>query len=219
MRFRLYYEGPLRATQGEVRGNQNDKMGPHKHALRRIFHAQLQQLWATNKFLRETKIDRNTNLVRPIADAGVARWGSSDAKGAMADVIADRYQEFGYRFVPLVREEILLLCSLHILFLRRDTPGSVIHAGDIDNRLKTLIDGLRRPRHINELVGNEVPADGEDPFYCLLDDDKQVTHIEVETDTLLDPFTGNEADNNKVRLVITVELRPYNVTLFNLSFA
>ena len=108
---------------------------------------------------------------------------------------------------------------MSILFLRRDIPGSIISAGDIDNRIKTVIDGLRRPRNGKELVGNETPQAGEDPFYVLLEDDKQVTHLEVETDTLLDPPTGGAFDHRLVRLLITVDLRPYNVTMFNLSFA
>jgi hypothetical protein len=137
----------------------------------------------------------------------------------MAEVIANQYQEFGYRFVPLVREEISLLCSLDILFIRRDFPGSIIHAGDIDNRLKTMIDALRRPRNANELVGYEKPEDGENPFFCLLEDDKQVTHLAVETDTLLDPPADNEADNQRVHLIITVDIRPYYATMFNLSFS
>jgi hypothetical protein len=137
----------------------------------------------------------------------------------MSEVIADRYQEFGYRFVPLVRDEIFLTCSLSILFLRRDRPGGVIEAGDIDNRIKTLIDALRRPRSSNELLKNESPQDGENPFFVLMEDDKQVSHLEVETDLLLDPLTDSDADQRKVRLIITVELKPYDITLFNLSFA
>ncbi len=71
----------------------------------------------------------------------------------MVDVIADQYHEFGYRFVPLVREEISLLCSVGILFLRRDIPGSLLSAGDIDNRIKTVIDTLRRPRNATRTGG------------------------------------------------------------------
>ena len=126
----------------------------------------------------------------------------------MAEVLAEQYREFGYRFVPLVRDEISLLCSLSILFLRRDIPGSALSAGDIDNRIKTVIDALRRPRHANELVGSETPAAGEDPFFCLLEDDSQVSHLEVETDTLLDPPTDDRSDDSRARLVVTVELRP-----------
>ena len=115
--------------------------------------------------------------------------------------------------------KISLLCSLNILFLRRDIPGSVLSAGDIDNPIKTVIDALRRPRHANELVGNETPAADEDPFFCLLEDDSQVSHLEVETDTLLDSPTDDRLDHSRARLVVTVELRPYYPTLFNLSFS
>lgn len=127
---------------------------------------------------------------------------------------------FGYRFVPLVREETSLLCSLDILFLRRDIPGSVIDAGDIDNRIKTIIDALRIPRHQNELVGSDAaPGADDDPFFCLLEDDSQVSRLVVETDTLLDPPADGNLDHSEARLMITVEIRPYDVTLFNLSFS
>jgi hypothetical protein len=122
--------------------------------------------------------------------------------------------------VPLVREDISLLCSLNILFLRRDIPGSVITAGDLDNRIKTLVDTLRRPMSIQELRSNLQPAAGEDPFFCLLEDDHLVTHLSVETDALLDPPIGNAEDNRReVKLIITVELKPNDVTMFNLGFA
>jgi hypothetical protein len=156
---------------------------------------------------------------RPVSDEN-SYWGSEETHAPMVQVIAQRYREFGYRFVPLVREDISLLCSLQILLLRRDAPGSIItSAGDIDNRIKTLVDGFRRPRNANELVGNETPAAGEDPFFCLLEDDTQVTHLDVETDTLLDPLEGNKVDQSYVRAIVTVDIRPYYATLFNLSFS
>ena len=112
------------------------------------------------------------------------------------------------------------MCSLEILFLRRDVPGSVIHAGDLDNRIKTLIDALRRPQSAQELRGFEIPNEDEVPFYCLLEDDRLVTSLSVETDTLLDPADGeNGEDKGHVKLVIGVTLRPFHVTMFNLSFA
>lgn len=226
MRFRLYYEGELRPTQGEPKNGQQDPLALHKQKIRREFHRQLKQLWATNRFLRDHKLPRNSKLVRPyLRDPGSVRLLNNEQAAAvateapMAQVIADAYQENGYRFVPLVRDEISLLCSLKILFLRRDGPGSVIQAGDIDNRVKTIIDTLRRPRNALELRGSETPGEGENPFFVLLEDDKQVTHLEVETDLLLDPITDADTDQRKARVVITVELRPYDITLFNLSFA
>lgn len=223
MRFRLTYSGPLQATQRDAQATQRDPMALHKHSVRRVFHAQLKQLWATNKFLRDHKLApyqvNNPNYRYLPTDGAV--WGDSrDQYRPMADVLADVYARDGYRFVPLVREDISLICNLHILFLRRDYPGSLLSAGDLDNRIKTLIDCLRPPHGSNELAGNEVPLDGEDPFFVLLEDDKVVTGLTVETDTLLDPPEATpEADKRRVHLVITVELKPYDVTMFNLSFA
>jgi hypothetical protein len=53
----------------------------------------------------------------------------------------------------------------------------------------------------------------------LLEDDRQVTRVSVETDTLLDYPAVKDEDKRKVRLIITVELKPYRVSMFNLSFA
>jgi hypothetical protein len=189
MRFRLIYDGELRATQRDAQGQQKDPLATHKQNIRKHFHRQLKYLWNTNKFLSERREDPNKKGAdhRPVSD-GRAYWGGEDyEKVPLWEAVARKYEENGYRFVPLVREELSLLCSLRILFLRRDVPGSLISAGDLDNRIKTLIDALRRPLNENELRGNETPAADEDPFYCLLEDDKLVSHLEVETDTILDP--------------------------------
>jgi hypothetical protein len=223
MRFRLTYEGPLKPTQRDARGHEPDKLALHKHNdIRRKFHGQLKRLWETNKFLSEHRVfPSDYNIERPIGDR-TAHYGSAppDSKMPLFEAIATQRenQAFGYRFVPLVRDGVSLLCSVDILFLRRDIPGSVIEAGDIDNRIKTLIDGLRRPQSDNEMPKGTEPRDGEDPFFCLLSNDKHVSHFSVETDTLLDPMSNEDADQRRVRLVITVELRPYHVTSFNAAF-
>jgi hypothetical protein len=150
-----------------------------------------------------------------------AVWGAlPEQEVSLREYVAGLYHEYGYRFVPLVREDWSLLCSLEILFLRRDGPGDlgVISAGDIDNRVKTVIDALRRPRNQTELVKDDInPREGEDPFFVLLEDDKQVSRLVVEADTLLVP--PESANPSGAQLVITVEIRPYYVTVFNLSFA
>lgn len=123
-----------------------------------------------------------------------------------------------YRLVPLVTEELDLICSLDILFLRPDKPGSLIRSGDIDNRLKTLFDSLRIPRNKGEL-GGASPESHEKPFFCLLEDDKLITHISVSTDILLQPTSGKiSVDDNDVRLIITVKLRPTKLGWGNLDF-
>src|SRR5665213_757384 len=62
------------------------------------------------------------------------------------EYIANDYARCGFRFVPLVRKKNGFTYGLDILFLRRGHPGELIVSGDLDNRLKTLIDGLKVPR-------------------------------------------------------------------------
>ena len=131
--------------------------------------------------------------------------------------LADGYVRCGYQFVPLVTQQLSLLCSLNILFLRPDVPGNTLQSGDLDNRIKTLLDALRLPTNADELGGYSKPGDDEDPFFCLLEDDCLVSQLAIETDILLEP-TGKDFDKNDARLIITVKIRPYSVHMFNLQF-
>lgn len=217
MKFRLTYEGELRPTQGEARPQQREPLAAHKHRIRRHFHGQMKRLWQTEPFLSTYRVTQTDITSRPRADTK-AYWGADPSETRPWDMaIADLYRENGYRFVPLVRDSDYLLCSLDILFLRRDSPGSLIHAGDIDNRLKTVIDALRKPSSPNELVGLP-PEPGEDPFYCLMEDDRQVSQLSVETDVLLDPFAPGADVSSTARLVISVTVRPYYNTMLNAMF-
>lgn len=221
MRFRLVYEGELRANQRDPLGNQTDRLAEHKQAIRKVFHRQLKHLWETDWFLSTHRVyPKDFGMDRIVADSA-ARWGAPpDKMVPLLDVVAHKYRENGYRFVPLVQKDWRLMCSLQILFLRHDPPGSVVHAGDLDNRIKTLIDALRKPDNANELRGNETPVEGEDPFFCLLEDDKLVTGLAVESDRFLMPPNGRSDENRRqTHVVITVDVRPYDVTTFNLSFA
>lgn len=221
MKFRLTYSGNLRATNRDALPHKDDPLAVHKHNIRAVFHEQLKYLWATHALLRDAKVpksfgnafDSQEAMVTSLLDPHVVR---------LQDLMATWYPSNGFNFLPLVAERFSLLCSLDILFLRRDIPGSLLSAGDIDNRIKTIIDALRPPKVPNEFIGKEkkpiTPGPGQDPFYCLLEDDKQVSKLSVETDTLLDPPTSS-VEAKEVKLVITVELRPLYINLFNLSFA
>jgi hypothetical protein len=68
--------------------------------------------------------------------------------------IVERVGQF--EFAPLVTKKLDLVAELDVLFLRPEPPGSVGHGGDIDNRIKTLLDSLRIPRG-NELSSNDSP--------------------------------------------------------------
>jgi hypothetical protein len=60
---------------------------------------------------------------------------------------------------------------------------------------------------------------GETPFFCLLEDDRLITKLTVETDWLLDPPTADSADAHAVRLVMKVTIHPSPVTLVNINVA
>ena len=175
--------GPLKATQQEPFDGQPNRLAEHKHSIRRRFHLQLKQLWATNRFLRDHQVGDNGVVDPDAVYGGLMR--SDDCKiMSLSEAVARNYVEFGYRFVPIVRERLSLLRSLDVLFLRRDYPGSVISAGDLDN-----------------------------PFFCLLEDDGQVTRLVVESDILLEPKTRSaEDDARQVKLIINVEIKPYDVS-------
>ncbi len=138
---------------GPLKGGARQK--DDKHLLRQEFHLQLKRLWSQPPLL-----DR---------EAGSSLKGNTVAVGP-------------YLFLPLVRKELDLYAELDIILFRVQPPGEIIHTGgDIDNRLKTLFDGLRRPTNQLELPDGVVPGPDETPFYCLLDDDSLITSVNVTT--------------------------------------
>lgn len=178
--FRLTYRGTLpAASAGHSRAKE-------KQDIRRQLHRQLRILWEDHPAL--------SSRLRPTKDGEISE----------VQTIANEYTRCGYRFVPLIRKDNGLACSLNILFLRRDNPGGVVKSGgDIDNRLKVLLDALRIPETRSELGGYDIPEDGEDPFFCLLEDDVLINDISVTTDRLLSPKENSE-HIHEVMLVIQV---------------
>ena len=93
-----------------------------------------------------------------------------------------------FQFAPLVAERLHMVAELGITMLRPEPPGSIVtQAGDIDNRLKTLLDSLKMPREPGELPGEAGPMANETPFFCLLEDDNLITALTIRTDRLLEP--------------------------------
>src|ERR1700730_3830664 len=95
------------------------------------------------------------------------------------------------------------------LFVNDGAPGDVLT--DIDNRLKTLFDALRKAKGPQELgagtsSGQVAPDADEKPFYVLLEDDKLITDVAVTTDMLLQPVPDTPPAE-AVRLVIEVTIR------------
>jgi hypothetical protein len=206
MEFRLTYDGPLFSTQRDPEHLQRDKNADHKHDLRRRFHKQLKRLWKVTPYL--SNVDDQGRPQPP--HLRTETEGSHDI-----ETLSTTHSLYGFHFVPLVTHAIEVFCGLDILFLRPDKPGQVLWAGDIDNRIKTLIDALRIPT-ANERYDTRRPSDDETPFFVLLEEDQLVTKLSVETDQLLE-FSGPES-MSEVRLLITVRVRPSRMHMGNLEF-
>ena len=82
--------------------------------------------------------------------------------------------------------------------------------GDIDNRIKTLIDALRIPSG-GEIPDEWVPDEGDTPLFCLLEDDKLVSAFSVTTDRLLEA----DAHEQDALVMIHVRVTAVRVTMGN----
>ncbi len=198
MEFTLVYDGVLYGAS-----NSNSRV-ENKHQIRKQFHPQLRTLWESR--LSHWLTGGNT----PSAKSRRIYSGSS-----RAETLAAHFALNGYNFVPLVVEDLYLACSLEILFLRREEGRSIIKCGDIDNRLKTLFDGMRNPQNAGEIAG-AIPDGDENPFFTLLQDDSLITEVKIRTDRLLTRFDPANVDTCK--LVIGVTLRPFQRTEWNEDF-
>ena len=183
MYFRLLYEGPIAPRK---RANLSDI-----HGIRKAFAPQIRELWQHLPLRSETE-----KLLRHQHEIPANQIGILEMRGTTI-------------FAPLVTKRLDLMCELDITFLRRQPPGQLIgEGGDIDNRIKTLLDALSMPpmaqqKHFEDSTSNEIT-------HCLLQDDSLVTKLTVETDRLLRP-TKEEHD-----LVAIVRAR---VTASRLTFA
>ena len=183
MSFRLFYRGDLKSN-----GTKEDK-----HAIRLALHPQLERLWQTEP------LNHFRNYL---------------AKMTKGDDVSLLYSIGPHDFACLVSERLKIYAELDIMFLRPQAPGQIISAGgDIDNRLKTLFDGLRRPTDVNELPNSTAGLQIPNPCHCLLSDDALITKLSVTTDNLLVANTRDE-----VVLIITVTVKKIAATFGNISY-
>jgi len=119
-------------------------------------------------------------------------------------------------FIPIVSKKIDLQCALDITFLRQQAPGQLIgDGGDIDNRLKTLLDALSAPPLSQQDFFRKVVIEPGNAIHCLLQDDSLVIQLAVETDRLL---RAAESDFDLVAL-IQVSVTASQLTYANLGIA
>jgi hypothetical protein len=209
--FRLLYEGKLRPSAN--RGHALET-----HEIRKKFHPQLRRLWKISPNLRT--MAENIGL------------GESQKSGPLRKLSMDEYFDLGiisignkkrtkagYNLVPLVTSDMALRCSLDILLLRpQENKNRYIYSqGDIDGQLKTLFDALRRPTNRNETGGSD-PQDGENPLFCLLEDDRLISEVRVNSDELLVLPDRKELEANDAFVVIHVKLNHKDARTFGNVF-
>ena len=132
---------------------------------------------------------------------------------SVIEQVADEHAMCGFRFVPLVEKDAA--CALDVLLLFRSEPHRLLNnAGDLDGRVKTLLDGLRKPQQCDEVTG-QTPAEDEDPFYVLLEDDHVVTELNVTTDRLFAPLEQGESPRDAVA-VLRVRTRTFSGNPLNI---
>lgn len=206
MKFTLTFQGDLPPT-----GNKS-KSPKKKSEVRRHISSQLDELWhvhpALQRLIANRLVPRTGGVLtdeehhsNPTIDQR-APAGPGDLD-LCASIAVTNPTHGTVNFRPLVRRSLALTCSLSILFMRKEEAGSVYMRGrgaygDLDNRIKTVLDALTVPP-IDQSV------DGGLPFmYALLEDDALVTALNIQTRRLLNA-PGTSASH--VNLVIEVDVR------------
>ncbi|SDF60138.1 hypothetical protein SAMN05660662_2666 [Blastococcus aurantiacus] len=152
-------------------------------AIRDALHPQLVELWQ-----HEPLRDRH-DLLKPAGTTEIS-------------VLVERSGQF---YGALVHDNLHLTAELDLLLLRPESAAGPIVRGDIDNRLKTLLDALSAPAHAQQVPEGARPTSADDPLYTLLQDDRLITRVTVETDRLLAPV--QDPDWNSVVIRVTVKAR------------
>ena len=203
MEFRLTYAGRVHAHRDDKR---LEDRSLRVHEIRREFHKQLRVLWDRHPVMGEVRQHgASVNLY----------------VGGGAPPLNTIFRHDGFDWLPIATEANGLVCGLDVLMLRKGPPGRALF--DIDNRLKTVFDALRKARSPNELgsgtsSGQVVPGPDETPFYVLLENDHLITRVSVTADDLLESVP-DVPDEDAVRLILTVSIRPYQVFIDTIGFA
>lgn len=112
-------------------GTPNDK-----DQIRQQLHPQLKEFW------RHDPLSMYPHYLQPAVSGGISVL----------------MQVNGHFYAPLVSNRLHLLAELDILMLRPERPGGIVTSGgDIDNKLKTLLDALGMPTSQQLAQSNAAP--------------------------------------------------------------
>ena len=215
MKFTLTYDGALPAGG-------NTSKNKAKWKIRRHFHPQLVDLWESHPALKSIStefplsggalVSGHHQHPGPVYAPWLPRIKRADEVDRGTIDLAAPIEKHGRLFQPLVRETFALHCGLKVLILRQEQPGRVYQGGDIDGRIKTLLDALTMPQHVEQMK-DDIPAPPQ-LIHCLLEDDSLVSGLSVETARLL----GGEQGRDYVKAFIEVDVRARFTTVYNQSF-
>ncbi len=211
MRFRLIYQGPLSGS-----GNSSKKT-KQVQEIRDQLHPQLEYLWESHsslKRLRRAAIVKQGGspyyAVRDtpfVTERDIVNYPARDDEIDLCGSIIENDRSY----IPLVRTSLDLNCYLNILFLRHEDPGAlVLQGGDLDNRIKTLFDALRKP---DAEIAAKYPQH-YNPLYCLMESDTLISGFDVDTDRLLVPPSNGR--KNDACLVIEVVVGVLRIGSWNM---
>ena len=152
----------------EIPSNGNRHQRDTKQGIRQAFHVYLRNVWKNEKLLSKF-LDGGL----PTVPYPVKRSAPDDDKHPFY-----RAELCGFSWVPLVTKRNRLRVDLEIEILG-DSPRVLKPSGDIDNRLKVILDGLRMVRQPSE-IESDSHGKGSDLF-VLLEDDSLIRNLEVVT--------------------------------------
>lgn len=205
VRFHLIYHGQLPSS-----GNKSKPADVMR--IREELSPQLEYLWQSHHAL---SVLRETAVVQRPGNT-TTRLGHNLTPRQLADAYPSEYEHLARplsvgekSYLPLVRESLSLACELSILFLRQDEAGKLItQGGDLDGRLKCLLDALRMPSADEQ---RRAPPRAEH-LWCLMQGDELISRLDVETDRLLFPSGTHQ---HEVHLVIEVSINVLRVGQHN----
>jgi hypothetical protein len=173
VQFRLLYEGEIRS-----RGNIN--VGD-LHKIRMALHPQIKALCNYKPLSDHAKHLRETC---PAGDIAILERAN------------------GVLFAPLITQNNNMAREIDVTLLRQQAPAQLLgDGGDLDNRMKTLFDALRKPSTQEAQQAKIAALPDDEPIHCLLQDDALVLKVSVETDRLLRPAS------NSYDLVAIIQVR------------
>ena len=149
------------------RGPLKANAGPgEKHTIRCEFSSQLQHLWNLKGARRpgrlESRVFPSLEMPGLTRQVGALRFAACVTEGNVAEI--------------------------DLTLLRPELPGSIVsRGGDLDNRLKTLLDSLRMPNESSQLPRDLQSGKSDDVIFCVLQDDRFITRLSVNAFQFLLP--------------------------------